>query len=167
MTPTQQHPKNTPAPNIPACADPCDAAAFWFARQQSGEMSEVEHREFDIWKASDSAHEREYQALQQAWAAARHIPEYRLRALADDCETSFRYRSNIERSPRWRLASMAFAFLISCAAAFAGYQWQQAQPVFTTSIDTGQDERVKTALPDGSSVHANIRTQYADQLLSG
>jgi transmembrane sensor len=121
-------------------------------------MSEAEHQEFEIWKAGDSAHEREYQALQQAWAAARYIPKHRLRALADDCETRFQYPNNTGRSRRWRLASMAFAFFISCAAGFAGYQWQQAQPVFTTSIDTGQGERVKTTLPDGSSVHANIQT---------
>lgn len=157
MTHSQQLPEGTPA-SIPACADPRDAAAFWFARHQSGEMSEKELQVFEAWKASDSAHEREYQALQQVWTMARHIPADRLRALADDGGARFPHQGHVAKSNGWRSIGATFAFLFACMAGFAGYQWQQAQPTFNASIHTLQDKRQKVALPDGSAVDVNIRT---------
>ncbi|KIO47899.1 hypothetical protein SQ11_14845 [Nitrosospira sp. NpAV] len=140
------------------CADPHEAAAFWFARHQSGEMSDMELQVFEAWKASDSAHEREYQALQQVWTMARHIPANRLRALADDGNTRFPPQGDVAKSNGWRSVGATFAFLFACIAGFAGYQWQQAQPTFNASVDTPQGKRQKVALPDGSSVDVNIRT---------
>lgn len=150
-----QHPPD----DIPAGADPRDAAAFWFAQHQSGEMNAAEHQAFDVWKTSNSAHEREYQALQQVWATARHIPADRLRALAaDGGDAHFPHERHSVKTVRWRRMGAAFTFLFACVAGFAGYEWQHAQSTFNASIDTGQGERQKVALPDGSSVEANIRT---------
>ena len=157
MTHSQQPPEATSA-SIHAHADSGGEAAFWFARHQSGEMSAVECQEFEAWKASDYVHEREYKALQQIWAAARHIPAGRLRTLADGGHDRFPDQKSVAKSGRWRSAGITFAFVFACVAGFAGYQWQQAQPIFNASIDTAQDRRQKLALPDGSSVDVNIRT---------
>lgn len=118
----------------------------------------MERQVFEAWRASDSAHEREYQALQQVWAAARHVPVDRLRALADVENARFPHQRHVAKSGRWGSIGAAFAFVFVCVAGFAGYQWQQAQPTFNASIDTAQGRRQKVALPDGSSVDVNIRT---------
>lgn len=157
MTHSQKVPEGAPS-NIPARANPRDAAAFWFARQQSGEMSDRELQGFEAWRTSDSAHEQEYQALQQVWMMARHIPEDRLRMLAEGGNARFSHQTHVAKSSRWRSIGATFAFLFACVAGLAGYQWQQAQPTFNASIDTPQDKRQKVALPDGSSVDVNIRT---------
>ncbi|AUZ18557.1 hypothetical protein AL509_28810 [Achromobacter xylosoxidans] len=69
----------TSAPNLPR--DPLDAAAYWFARDHGGLMTDGERRQFEAWRQADAAHERAYQQMQQVWRLTQRVPDRDLRPL--------------------------------------------------------------------------------------
>lgn len=152
MNPGQQHHND----DLPA-AEPRDAAAHWFARNQSGDMTPAEHEAFETWKKSSCHHEEEYEALEHIWDAATRIPATRLSALAAQDSTAASGQDR--KRGRWHSTRVAFAGVLLSLGGFAAYQWYSVQPVFDMHIATSHGERRKVSLPDGSVMHANVRTR--------
>jgi len=50
--------------------DPRDAAAAWFSRERSGEMTAGEALDLQVWLDADAAHRTAYAEIRHAWGEA-------------------------------------------------------------------------------------------------
>lgn len=133
---------------------PREQALDWFSREQLGALAPHELRERDAWLASDPAHEREYQSLQQVWRVADHLPMDEMRAIMD---------RPAQETPHFTRRRMLIGSGVSLAALATGAWvsrplWVEAS-VFTQQIATAKGERRQIELPDGSRLDLNTDTE--------
>jgi transmembrane sensor len=137
-----------------------DAAAFWFARVRSGQMTDAESTQFSEWK-QDSANDHAYKSLQGIWNATSLVPAARLRALAQEPVHQPERVSASRRRTIWALGTAACAV---GAGALVLPQWLAGLPEFETSMTTARGERRETTLPDNSVIAINTATQLTVRL---
>lgn len=131
---------------------PADEAIRWFARRSSGEMSERERSEFEVWRRRSPANEQAFAEICRLWDK----PELMEAAgtLVQRGETT---RSEVpRRSWSWATAAAAALIIISAAA----YQldiilWVEADHI------TKPGERQTITLADRSTVTLNTSSAIA------
>lgn len=131
-------------------------AAQWFARMQSGEVSDDDRRAFEAWRTADPEHEQQYRRLAYIWEATLAVPESRLQALMQE---------NDAPPARPWLARRRFGLGLAgaCTLAVAGMAgvsrgWFAPEPEALTLV-TRRGERHQVTLPDGSILHMNFGTR--------
>jgi transmembrane sensor len=128
-----------------------DEAALWFVRLQDGTVSAEDHQRFEAWRDEHSQHRHEFQLLQNLWRAADLVPKARLQAL---CETP---PARAKRRPMVRYAVAASVLAVSLGLGlFSGLNHPAA---YTAEFTTALGERRQVALPDGSLMDLNSRSQ--------
>jgi transmembrane sensor len=134
------------------------AAARWFARHRSGEMTEAQALELQAWLDADTAHRLAYDVVARAWASAglmRTAPEV------------LTLRAQHRRSfPRLRRFAGSRAMAACLAAGVIGLMGLGAVetgvidlrrlPTETYQTQVGEQRTIK--LPDGSTVTLNTGT---------
>lgn len=134
--------------------DPRDAAAYWFARERSGRMDEVERQRFENWRRADPEHDREYRRAKGIWNATRLIPTERLRALTRESQPQ----------PFFQRRRVFIGLGAACAATVAAGivlpQWF-ASPGYSKQFSAGHGQRRQVALPDDSLIDLNTDTTLA------
>ncbi len=129
-----------------------DAAAFWFARARSGQMTEEERVQFQTWK-QDPANDSAYRVLQGVWNATTLVPVTRLRALTE--EPVHKPLHTGRRRTLWVLGTV-------CAAGVGAVvlpKWVAGFPEFDDSLTTALGQRREVTLPDASVIAMNTATQ--------
>ncbi|OWT69081.1 MULTISPECIES: FecR family protein [unclassified Achromobacter] len=173
--------------------DPRDAAAYWFARVRSDDMSASERHRFEAWRRADPANEKEYLRTQGIWNATGRIPADRLRALmAEGTAPGAVHRGHVDQgqaarghvdharqgsgrpgmqrpvapAPRRRLVfglGLGTACCVAVAAGVALPRWLET-PSYDQSLATGHGERRQVALPDDSVIELNTDTNATVRL---
>lgn len=132
-----------------------DAAAHWCMRLHAEDCSEQERAACAQWRAADPLHEQEFQAMQEIWQTADHLP----RPAAPVINLSARPRGRVLR----RLASAAAVALVALPiGAWVG--WEQGWlPNSYERVESG-NAIARAVLPDGSEVELNLNTtlRYAN-----
>lgn len=132
-----------------------DAAAHWCMRLHAEDCSEQERAACAQWRAADPLHEQEFQAMQEIWQTADHLP----RPAAPVITLSARPRGRALR----RLASAAAVALVALPiGAWVG--WEQGWlPNSYERVESG-NAIARAVLPDGSEVELNLNTtlRYAN-----
>ena len=127
-----------------------DEAALWFVRLQDRDISAEDHRRFEAWLEEHSLHRDEFQLLQGLWTAADLVPRARLQAL---CETP---PARAKRRPMMGYAVAASVLAVSLGLGlFSGLH----PAAYTAEFTTALGERRQVALPDGSRIDLNSRSQ--------
>lgn len=129
-----------------------DAAAFWFARVRSEQMTEAETAQFTVWK-QDAANDQAYRTLHGIWNATTLVPAQRLRALTE--EPSHQPVRSGRRRTMWALGAVCTA----AVSAMVVPQWLAGFPEFEQSMVTTVGQRQETTLPDASVIAMNTATQ--------
>ncbi|SAI28971.1 inner membrane sensor for iron transport [Bordetella ansorpii] len=145
-----------PSSQAANAAHPPRDASEWFARMQSGEVTEADHHAFDAWLNADPSHEREYRRLVYLWRSSAAIPEARLRALAQDRPS----RSAGPVPARRRMGlGLAAGCALSLVASLAGPERLFRPTVDAIDFVTNKGERRQISLADGSMLHLNSDTR--------
>ena len=128
-----------------------DEAALWFARLTDAALSAEDQQRLDAWLAEHRQHRDELQLLQGLWGAVDLVPRARLQAL---CETAPR------RSKRRPLLKFAVAAsVLGVAVAVGLFSGLQHPAGYSAEFSTALGERRQVALPDGSLIELNSRSQ--------
>lgn len=150
-------------------SDPRDAAAAWFARARSGQMSPSEKDAMNAWLGADAAHRTEYALLERLWASTGQAGHERLREMAGmppPAPPSAPARSE----PRGRRAmlgwTLAGAGALAVGAVSVGLL-RQGPPSFEQTLLSAHGQRRTARLPDNSLIDLNTDTRivvryYAD-----
>ena len=118
-------------------------AARWFARHRSGELSEAEGRELQLWLDADPAHAVAFARVEAAWERAE-----RLKAMPHAAEEP------VFQVTRRMAAGLAVGVL---GLGAAGGWLMTRNPVEITA----RGERRTVSLPDGSRVELNTDSRIA------
>ncbi|PWF23817.1 FecR family protein [Corticimicrobacter populi] len=142
---------------------PCDAAQ-WFARMQSGEVSDDDRRAFEAWRMADPEHEQQYRRLAYIWQATLAVPESRLQALMHEQDVP-------PVRPWLARRRLGLGLAGACTLAVAGVAgvsrgWFAAEPESLTLM-TRRGERHQATLPDGSILHMNFGTRVVVRFEKG
>ncbi|WMD22700.1 FecR domain-containing protein [Achromobacter seleniivolatilans] len=139
---------------VPAFDDPRDAAAFWYARERSGRMSDADREAFAVWLQQAPLHAREYALLDDVWRDTLAVPAERLRALAREPAAAPARR----RLANWPAIAMAggAALVIGLAAIPLLHS---ADPSYNAELSSGHGERRQVALSDDSVLELNTDTK--------
>lgn len=140
--------------------DPRDAAAFWFARVHSEQMSQAERQQFDAWLRADPAHDLEYRRARGIWNASSQLGEDRLRALLQEAPAAAR-RPRAVSSRRRVMAGVAVACTAAVVAAVVLPRWIAGDPGYSAQYATQPGQRQHVTLPDTSVVDLNTATQLS------
>ncbi|MGE8637715.1 MAG: FecR family protein [Achromobacter sp.] len=140
--------------------DPRDAAAFWFARVHSEQMSQAERRQFDAWLRADPAHELEYRRARGIWNASNQLGEDRLRALLQEAPAAAR-RPRPVSSRRRVMAGVALACTAAVVAGVMLPRWIAGDPGYSAQYATQPGQRQHVTLPDASVIDLNTATQMS------
>ncbi|AHG62545.1 FecR family protein [Advenella mimigardefordensis] len=136
---------------------PFDQALHWFTKARLGTLSSQEKHEFEIWRAANVEHERQYRSLERFWETTDLLPRNEMRAIMDQSEVQTPMFSQ-----RRRLMLGAGAL---CTAALAvgalGRNTWWSTPDFTTQFSTTKGERKRFYLPDDSVLDLNTATRVA------
>jgi len=134
------------------------AAARWFARRRSGEMSEAKARELQAWLDANAAHRAAYDVVSRAWVRAglmRSAPEVlQLRA---------RHRRPFPLARRVLASRAMAAGLVAAVVGVGGLfgvqtAWEQLHRLPDATYRTGVGEQRTIRLADGSRVTLNTDT---------
>jgi len=139
-------------------ADPIDAAADWFARRRSGQMSLQEARELEVWLDSDVAHREAFLSVCRSWVVVQSV--------ATDPEVLAMRESTVGRMHARRLVwisqTVAATVLVLATGAYlfglAGLWRDWTSPVSDQRFQTAIGETVTVSLADGSSVTLDSST---------
>ena len=131
---------------------PAVAAARWFAKRRSGEMTEVQARAFAAWLDADPANRDAYNTLRAAW---RDVEPMR-----DDPRIMSLRAAALEARPRrdtvLRLVAASLAEAVVGAGVLIGSGVLADRHAFSDqSYRTGVGQRASVNLPDGSTVTLN------------
>lgn len=172
----------------PLPTDPCEAAAYWFARVHSGAFSDAERQAFEQWLKGDARHAAEYHALDDIWQSSLLMDDAELRALMQTDaealgssqrlaslkdETDFspwaeRDRRTSDKQPpvpgallshRRRWLGGGLALGIVLAAAAGAIFWSSTSLVYRAAFTTAANEQRTETLPDGSVLALNVDTK--------
>ena len=128
-----------------------DEAALWFSRLTDAALNLEDQQRLDAWLAEHRQHRDELQLLRGLWGAADLVPKARLQAL---CETA---PSRSKRRPLLKLAVAASVLGVAVAVGlFSGLQHPAG---YSAEFSTALGERRQVALPDGSLIDLNSRSQ--------
>lgn len=145
--------------------DPRDAAAYWFAREHSQQMSPAERQQFEAWRQAHPSHDLEFRRARGIWNASAQLGQDRLRALTGEPQAAAR-----RRAPGRRRLVAGFAAAAG-AAVVAGVvlpRWGADAPGYAAQYGTRAGQRQQVSLPDTSLIDLNTATQlsvalYADR----
>jgi transmembrane sensor len=130
-----------------------DAAAFWFARVHSKQMSEQEYAEFESWKQAP-ANDHAYRTLQGIWNATTLVPSSRLLALTEE-----EIHQPRQTGRRRTLFALGAAVCATGVAAVVLPKWLAGFPEFDERYATELGQRREVTLPDASVIAMNTATQ--------
>lgn len=65
---------SSPSTLDPSSSRLSDEAAQWCIRLHEPDFSDAEREQFDRWRASDAAHQEEFDAMLDIWALAGGLP---------------------------------------------------------------------------------------------
>lgn len=160
--------------------NPHDAAAYWFARVHSGDLSVAEEKRFLEWRRADSRNEFAYRALESIWQSSLLIPDEELREMLDDAEAGLASADGLaevssehasKTSPRasfaippnaarrrflWQGATLGAVAVLGAGGVYIA---QQDTVSHALSYTTAFGEQKTVTLPDGSEVHMNVSTE--------
>ena len=133
-----------------------DAAAHWCMRLHAEDCTAQERAACEQWRAAHPVHEQEYQAMQEIWQTADHLPRHQPAQLL-----------TLPARPRARrlrhIASAAAVALVALPiGAWVG--WEQGWlPNSYEHLESGATI-TRAVLPDGSEVELNLNTtlRYAN-----
>ena len=141
--------------------DPRDAAAYWFARVHSEQMSQAEHQQFHAWLQANPVHDLEYRRARGIWNASSQLGAERLRALVQEPPVTARQPAPVRR----RLMA---GLTLACAAAVVGGvllpRWGEGDASHAAHYATQIGQRQQVTLPDASVVDLNTATQLSVKL---
>jgi len=138
--------------------DPRDAAAYWFARAHSEQMSQAERQQFEAWRRAHPSHDLEFRRARGIWNASAQLGEERLRALTQEPLAA----SSRRAPPRRRLvAGLVLAGAAAVVAAVALPRWGEGDPGYAAQYATQLGQRQQVSLPDASIVDLNTATQLS------
>ncbi|CAB3689054.1 FecR family protein [Achromobacter pestifer] len=147
--------------NPDTLTDPRDAAAYWFARVHSEQMSQSERQAFDAWLRADPAHDLEYRRARGIWNASGQLGADRLRALVQELPAA-------SRQPRPARRRLMAGLAVACTAAVvAGVllpRWNAGDADYAAQYGTPPGQRQHVSLPDASVVDLNTATQLSAKL---
>lgn len=133
-----------------------DEAARWFTRLQEGALNDDEQQRFETWLEQHHAHRHEFQLLQSLWSAADLLPRARLQALCESPPIQ-RLPTPIKRRPLLRYA--VAASVVAVALGLGLFSGLNHPAPYTAEFSTALGERRQVALPDGSVIDLNGRSQ--------
>ena len=130
-----------------------DAAAHWCMRLHAEDCTEEDHAEFEKWLTASPLHRQEYQAMQEIWVTADHLP--RSPAPARILQLPIKQRPRPQHVRHY--ASAAVITLL--ALPLVGWiGWDQGWlPNDYQSVES-TDHRMTVTLGDGSEVELNLGT---------
>ncbi|QKH36023.1 FecR domain-containing protein [Achromobacter pestifer] len=145
--------------------DPRDAAAYWFAREHSQQMSQAERRQFEAWRQAHPSHDLELRRARGIWNASAQLGQDRLRALTGEPQAAARRRTPGRRR---LVAGLAVAGAAAVVAGVVLPRWGGDDPGYAAQYATRAGQRQQVSLPDASLVDLNTATQlsvalYADR----
>lgn len=135
---------------LPAPPSTADAAARWFARAQSGDMTEAERQALRDWLEADPRHRYEYDFLERLWQASAQVQPERVQRQA--------------AAPRRRKFLVGAGATLALALAVAGGVMLMMPGDQRLELATGIGERKQLQLPDGSLLELNTRSQVRVRL---
>jgi transmembrane sensor len=139
--------------SIPEIEEDIDrAAADWFARKRSGEMTLGQAQELEAWLAADPAHRAALDAVETMWAGADSVR-------SDPVVLALREAALKARRPSWRLITggaiaACLALLVAGPMLNDGSGLMPGPRTFRT--EAGQTSTI--TLPDGSKVTLDADT---------
>ncbi len=134
--------------SLPAPPPPDEAAARWFAREQSGDMTEAERQALRDWLEADPRHRYEYDFLDRLWQASAQVQPERVQRQA--------------AAPRRRRFLVGAGATLALALAGGVVLMMPGDKVM--ALATGIGERKQLQLPDGSLLELNTRSQVRVRL---
>ncbi len=146
-----------PLPTKPDSLEHPHDAAHWFARMQSGEVTEQDRKAFEAWRSADPEHDRQYRNLDYIWQVTLKLPEQRLRSMMMTPDTAGKppHHDTSRRRFGLGLAGACAMAVIGGVAIMAGGSQQQPD---TLTLSTQKGERRQARLPDGSMMFLNTDT---------
>lgn len=142
-----------------------DAAAHWCMRLHEADCTETERLEFTRWLAAHPMHAFEYEAIQEVWDIADHLPRPLAASPTPAVTAGLSERPRRSRRRTYGLAA-AISLLALPLAAYSGWNlgWL---PSSYEHFEAGTSVRHVT-LADGSSVELNLGSEltysnYKDQ----
>lgn len=147
--------------NPDTLTDSRDAAAYWFARVHSEQMSQAERQAFEAWLRADPANDLEYRRARGIWNASSQLGADRLRALVQEPPAA---SSQPAPARRRLVAGLAFACAAAVVAGVALPRWTAGDPDYAVQYGTPSGQRQHVSLPDASLVDLNTATQLSVKL---
>lgn len=137
--------------------DPVDAAAGWFARQRSGDMTADEAGELAEWLEADPLHRAAYATVERTWTGAEAMRAHpRVLAMREVA-----LKRGGEPRRRWPIPALAASILLAVAGAgvVASSDLLARLGLFgAQEFKTGVGQQATVTLPDGSVVVLNTDT---------
>ncbi|TDF86406.1 FecR family protein [Pseudomonas sp. H9] len=128
-----------------------DAAAQWCMRLHAEDCTPAERQAFEQWLAADPLHAQEYEAMQDIWQTADHLP----RSATPGKVITLPLR----RRSAWRHYASAAAIALVALPAGAWIGWEQGWlPNSYQHLESG-DTISHVLLRDGSQVELNLGTE--------
>lgn len=135
---------------LPDPPSPDEAAARWFARAQSGDMTDAERQALRDWLMADPRHRYEYEFLDRLWQAAAQVQPERVQDQA--------------AAPRRRRFLIGAGASMALALAVAGGVTLMMPGDTVLELATAAGERKQLQLPDGSVLDLSTRSQVRVRL---
>ncbi|MDU9392421.1 FecR family protein [Pseudomonas sp. zfem002] len=130
-----------------------DAAAHWCMRLHADDCTVEEHAEFEQWLNANPLHRQEFEAMQEIWITADHLP--RPPAPAQILQLPVKPKPQPQRARHY--ASAAVITLL--ALPLAGWVgWEQGWLPNDYQSEQSSDSRRTVTLGDGSEVELNLGT---------
>ncbi|MFJ4374516.1 FecR family protein [Pseudomonas japonica] len=130
-----------------------DAAAHWCMRLHADDCTVEEHAEFEQWLNAKPLHRQEFEAMQEIWITADHLP--RPPAPAQILQLPVKPKPQPQRARHY--ASAAVITLL--ALPLAGWVgWEQGWLPNDYQSEQSSDSRRTVTLGDGSEVELNLGT---------
>ncbi len=138
-------------------ADPADAAAGWFARQRSGDLSPREAENLAAWLEADPAHGAALAAVEQTWAGAEAMRAHpRVLAMREAA-----LKRQVPQRRTWAIRAMAASIVVAIVAGglIASTDLLARLGLFgAQEFKTGVGQQATIRLADGSTVVLNTDT---------
>ena len=129
-----------------------DAAAHWCMRLHADDCTEQELAEFEQWHAANPLHAQEYQAMQEIWATADHLPRT---PPAQILQLPVKPKARPQRMRHYASAAV-ITLLALPLGAWIG--WEQGWLPNDYQFEESGEARRTVTLGDGSEVELNLGT---------
>lgn len=150
-----------------ASLTPHESAAYWFVREDAGDMSAEDKQELETWLAASDVHRRAYAQTGSMWKD--------FEGSADDSELRALRVAALSAAPRpkvWPRAAALAATLFGVAVLGAlswywiGARHESSTAVATSAVPytTGHGQRSTVTLSDGTVVSMNVDTSLTADL---